>query len=92
MDRINENMACAITEAFKNPDEDHDIFFMATQLVYCLRTEGEGHLLIGFWKDVYPENREETLEWMDSLDGEPGEKWRKLRGELLAAQPIASTV
>ena len=67
--------------------EDHEIFLMATQLVYCLRTESDSHLLTGFWKDVYEENRHETLEWMDSLDGRLGEKWREVRGELLAAQP-----
>ena len=91
MEKINENMAGAVIYAFRKDGEDDEIFMQAWYLTYCLMKE-DRKFLDGAWRDVYAENKQEVLEWMDALDAEIGKRWREHRDGLLMADPLPTVV
>ena len=91
MEKINENMAGAVIYAFRKDGEDDEIFMQAWYLTYCLMKE-DRKFLGGAWRDVYAENKQEVLEWMDALDAEIGKRWREHRDGLLMADPLPTVV
>ena len=91
MEKINENMAGAVIYAFRKDGEDDEIFMQAWYLTYCLMKE-DRMFLDGAWRDVYAENKQEVLEWMDALDAEIGKRWREHRDGLLMADTLPTVV
>ena len=91
MEKINENMAGAVIYAFRKDGEDDEIFMQAWYLSYCLMKE-DRKFLNGAWRDVYAENKQEVLEWMDALDGRIGNLWQEERDGVLAANPLPTVV
>jgi hypothetical protein len=87
MEKIHEPMAGAVIYAFRKDGEDDEIFMQAWYLTYCLMKE-DMKFLDGAWRDVYPENKQEVLEWMDAMGGDIGKRWKEQRDVLLAANPL----